>query len=218
MIGLASVVLGPEATQAPAAYDPGKTTTEHVVGQLIAEGNVWVFLLCFVSAAVVAPVSEEFLFRVLLQGWLEALEHRWRRRMPTLRRLIPRGVGPIVLASLVFARLHFRVGAPQLSADFLIFLLAGNAVASVLAMAFAVEWMRWRVGPRPPTWAGRRGIQRVTSSLVWRDSWPLPFPSMPCSVRSFPCFLRTLLPIRSRCSSLRLLWERSTTGRIASCR
>ena len=79
------------------------------MGQLIAEGNVWVFLLCVISAAVVAPISEEFLFRVLLQGWLEALEHRWRRQMPTLRRLIPRGTGPILLTSLLFARLHFRV-------------------------------------------------------------------------------------------------------------
>jgi membrane protease YdiL (CAAX protease family) len=143
---LASVVLGPEETQAPAAYGSGRSTTEHVVGQLIAEGNLWVLLLCGISAAVVAPVSEEFFFRVLLQGWLEALEHRGRRLMPALRRLMPRGSGPIVLTSLLFARLHFRVEAPQLSARFLIVLLASDAIARLAALAFAVGWLRGSVG------------------------------------------------------------------------
>jgi len=146
LIELAGVVLGSHAIQAPAAYVPGESTTEHMVGQLIPEGSVWVFLLCGISAVLVAPLSEEFLFRVLLQGWLEALEHRGRRKMATLRRLIPRGAGPILLTAFLFARLHFRVEGPPLSPDFLIFLLAGDAAARLLAMAFAVGWMRWRAG------------------------------------------------------------------------
>jgi membrane protease YdiL (CAAX protease family) len=146
IIASAVVFLGPEATRAPAIYDATGAKTEHVVAQLMSEGNVWALLLCVVSAAIVAPISEEFFFRVLLQGGLEAWQHRWRRQMPTLRRLFPGGLGPIMFTSLLFARLHFRVAAPQFNVRFLMFLLAGDAVARVLALAFAVGWMRWRVG------------------------------------------------------------------------
>jgi membrane protease YdiL (CAAX protease family) len=145
-IELSSVILGPEAAQGSAVHGPGESTTEHIVGQLIAKGNVWVLLLCGISATIVAPVSEEFFFRVLLQGWLEAVQHRWRRQILTLRRLVPNGAGPIVLTSLLFARMHFRVDAPQFSARFLIALLAGDAIARLLALAFAVGWLRGHVG------------------------------------------------------------------------
>ena len=218
LIELAGVVLGPRAMQAPAAYGPGESTTEHMVGQLIAEGNVWVFLLCGISAAVVAPVSEEFLFRVLLQGWLEALEHRWRRKMATLRRLIPRGVGPILLTSLLFARLHFRVErAAGRAPDFLIFLLAGDAVARLLAMAFAVGWLRWRVGATAADlgWTPGNTKGDIRLGLAGFVAVAVPVYAMQCCT-SFPCFPSTLPPIRFRCSSSPLPWGRYTTGRTAS--
>ena len=48
--------------------------SEHPVATLLTENpNPMVLLLCVISAVVVAPVAEEFLFRVVLQGWLEAL-------------------------------------------------------------------------------------------------------------------------------------------------
>jgi membrane protease YdiL (CAAX protease family) len=158
MVGLAGVVLGSGGTQSPAVYGSGESTTEHVVGQLIAQGNVWVLLLCGISAVVVAPITEEFLFRVLLQGWLEALRRRLRRQMPTLWRLIPNGAGPIVLTSVLFASMHFRVETPQINADYLVVLLAGDAVARVLTLAFAVVLLRWRVGATAADlgWAPRK--------------------------------------------------------------
>ncbi len=87
--GLAAAVLGPTAVRPPDAYDTDKAGTEHAVAQVMDQGGGWVVLLCAVSVVAVAPVVEEFLFRLLFQGWLEALEHRWRRRMPTLGRLLP---------------------------------------------------------------------------------------------------------------------------------
>jgi membrane protease YdiL (CAAX protease family) len=112
----------------------------------VNEGNAWVLLLCFLSAAVAAPLAEEFFFRVLLQGWMETVERRWRRFMPYLRRLMPIGMAPILLTSLLFARLHFRVDSPQMNLRFLVFLIGGNAVAQLLTIGFAVAWLRWRVG------------------------------------------------------------------------
>jgi membrane protease YdiL (CAAX protease family) len=145
VIALADACLGPAASRTPATYDATGSQAEHIVAQLIAEGNPWVFLLCIVSAGLVAPITEEFFFRVLLQGWLQALQHRWRRQMPTLRRLVPGGVGPIVLTSLLFARLHFRVDTPPINLRFLLFVLAGDAGARLLTSVFAVAWLRWHV-------------------------------------------------------------------------
>ena len=143
---LATTLLGPAALHPPAVHDASGTQTEHVVAQLIAQGNPWVLLLCFVSAGLVAPITEEFFFRVLMQGWLEAMRHRWRRQAPALRRLAPGGSGPIVLTSLLFAGLHFRVGAPQVDVRLLVFLLGGDAVARLLTVGFAVAWLRGRAG------------------------------------------------------------------------
>ena len=145
-IKLVSVLLGPGGMQPDAGLGADKSTTVHVVGQLIAEGNPWVLLLCGVSAILVAPATEEFFFRVLLQGWLEALQHRWRRHVPTLRRVLPLGVGPIVLTSIVFARMHFRVESPKYSAAFLVLLLAVDAVARLLSVVFAIVFLRLRAG------------------------------------------------------------------------
>ena len=142
-------------------------TSAHAVAQLMAENNIWVLLLCFLSAAVVAPVAEEFFFRVLLQGWLESREHRWRR-LAMWRRRIPRGILPIVLTALLFAAMHFRLSAPPIDARLLLLGLTSNAVASVLALAFAVEWLRRRVGASAADfgWAPRRMLGDVGLGLA----------------------------------------------------
>jgi membrane protease YdiL (CAAX protease family) len=160
-IELARMAVGPDAGQLPAMFDSGQTTVDHMIGRLVSEGSGWALLLCVVSAAIVAPLAEEFFFRVLLQGWLESLEHRWRRLVPTLRQRIPRGLGPILLTSLLFARMHFRVESPQINFRFLIFLLAGDSVARLLTLVAAVAWLHRRVGAtavdlgweRPKLWA-----------------------------------------------------------------
>jgi membrane protease YdiL (CAAX protease family) len=143
---LARTVLGPNASQSSTAYNPEQANAVHPLAQLVAEGNLWVLLLCAFSAAIAAPVVEEFLFRVLLQGWFEALEHRWRRQMPTLRRLVPRAAGPIVLASALFGAMHFRVAGPQMDERSLVAMLVGNVAVSLLTMVFAVGILRWRAG------------------------------------------------------------------------
>ena len=145
VVGLVRVALGPDAMQALATCGSGEIQNEHVVAQLMAGANGWVLLLCVISAALVAPVSEEFFFRVLLQGWFEALERRWRW-MPGLRRFVPRGVGPIVLVSLLFAAMHFRIGEPRACVPLLVFFLGTAAIGRLLTMVFAVGLLRWRVG------------------------------------------------------------------------
>ncbi len=143
---LAAKYLGPDALRAPAAFDADKESTTHFALQLMSEADVWVLLLCGISTVVVAPVVEEFLFRVVLQGWLEALESRHRRRMPTLRRLLPRAFMPITLTSLLFAMMHFRVEGPPPDKRFLLFMMIGGSAAGLVTAALAALALHWRVG------------------------------------------------------------------------
>ncbi|HVX61848.1 MAG TPA: CPBP family intramembrane glutamic endopeptidase [Pirellulales bacterium] len=50
---------------------------EHPIITLLKEHRQpWLLALCAFSAVIVAPLAEEFFFRVLLQGWLESLGER----------------------------------------------------------------------------------------------------------------------------------------------
>ncbi|MFW6125080.1 MAG: type II CAAX prenyl endopeptidase Rce1 family protein [Pirellulales bacterium] len=53
----------------------------HIVLRLVAEGGVLLLLVSVVSVVVVAPLAEEFFFRLALLGWLEKIERRWRRQL-----------------------------------------------------------------------------------------------------------------------------------------
>jgi len=56
---------------------------EHPILDLLKEDQTgWLFATAFISAVVVAPLIEEFFFRVILQGWFERVAHHrteWRR-------------------------------------------------------------------------------------------------------------------------------------------
>lgn len=165
---LAREYLGPDAMRAPSVYNPEEATTQHTLLQLINGGNVWVLLTCGFSAIVAAPIAEEFLFRVVLQGWLESLEHRYRRRMPTLRRWFPRAFLPVAVASFLFAMMHFRtVGAPM-NERLTVFLLAGNAVVGLLTLALTVGFLKWSRGATVADfgWSPRTFFRDVWLGLV----------------------------------------------------
>jgi membrane protease YdiL (CAAX protease family) len=186
---LAVQVLGQEATKVPTMYDANQAGNEHMVARLLAEGNPWILVLCAFSVAIVAPVAEEFLFRVMLQGWLESLEHRWRRRLPTLRRIVPRAFGPIVLTAFLFARLHFRVDSAPLKTSFLLFTMLGESVASLLTVAFAMILLRWNTGATP---ADLGWVRRELSGDILRGL--AAFAAVAAPIYAAQYYVSTLLP------------------------
>ncbi len=101
-------------------------------------------LVCVLSAVVVAPVVEEFLFRLLLQGWLERLEGRLRRAARLPARLV--GTAPVVASSLLFASMHYRRPAPLPDADSLLKFFVLNAAAQLAVLLFGVALLRLRCG------------------------------------------------------------------------
>ena len=77
------------------------------------------FLTALLTASVVAPLFEELVFRLLLQGWLEKVADR----QPELPESTRRG-GPILISSLLFALAHLSHG-PDPVALFLLALVLG---------------------------------------------------------------------------------------------
>jgi membrane protease YdiL (CAAX protease family) len=108
---------------------------EHPVMEMMKSRPDAVTYVCAgVAAVIVAPIVEEFIFRVVLQGWLEAHSLRVANKrlqfaasagdsqMPDSQmrwttvphedaaNLARPGAGPIVITSLVFALMHFEQG------------------------------------------------------------------------------------------------------------
>ncbi|MDY0167503.1 MAG: CPBP family glutamic-type intramembrane protease [Thermoguttaceae bacterium] len=145
-VGVVQWTLRPELTEPVPIYSAEDSDMAHAVLQAVATGHWWVLVLAAVAVVIVAPVAEEFLFRVLLQGWLEASVERWAPLLPNLRRLMPGASGPILLSSLLFAAAHFKVAGSPYHTDFLVAMMLGTTVAGVLAVCFGVVWLRFRVG------------------------------------------------------------------------
>jgi len=128
---------------APAAED---ADVHHPLVDLItADPGPVTWLLCILVAVVVAPLVEEFMYRVVLQGWLEAEERRTRRRIPELRRLAP-GVLPVVIVSTLFALRHFRTADAPMEPETLRQRMLLHAVSSLLAFGVAMWFLRIRSG------------------------------------------------------------------------
>jgi membrane protease YdiL (CAAX protease family) len=97
--------------------------SEHPLIKLTQDSsNVPVLLMATFVAVIVAPLFEEFVFRVVLQGWLETQQLKQRER----RGLEPGTPGwtPTVVVSLLFAGLHAGHG-PDPIAIFLLSLFLG---------------------------------------------------------------------------------------------
>ncbi|HVX11466.1 MAG TPA: CPBP family intramembrane glutamic endopeptidase [Pirellulales bacterium] len=102
--------------------DPWQIVDEQhpIIEALQQQPSGLLYSLAGLSAVVVAPLAEEFFFRVLLQGWLESLrlpaELRVERPADDGHR--PRPIA-IVVTSLLFASMHIGHGAAPLPLFFL---------------------------------------------------------------------------------------------------
>ncbi|MEZ6071203.1 MAG: JDVT-CTERM system glutamic-type intramembrane protease [Pirellulales bacterium] len=97
-------------------------TSHPIITSLENGGTLLAFAVATIVVVVAAPIVEEIVFRLVFQGWLEASEIRWRRRLPPLRRL-PRGHLPILASSTVFALVHFAAGPAPVALFFLALVL-----------------------------------------------------------------------------------------------
>lgn len=146
MAFLASTIAG-RLAGGEAALKAGeqKLQTAHPAEQLLSEGGWRAICLATFVAVVVAPLYEEFMFRVLLQGWLEAVWSRRRRTQRGLRRP-PRAWMPIVLPAVLFALMHVRFGRQPHSPRLLIALFLGQIAACLATLGAALVVLRLGAG------------------------------------------------------------------------
>jgi membrane protease YdiL (CAAX protease family) len=126
----------------PLADDQTKDLAHSVIVVLRESPNLATLLFCLLVAAVVAPVAEEIAFRLLFQGWLEAVETHERRWHALWRRLTP-GLTPIVVVAAIFAAGHFRTERPTPDIQSLVYTFAIDAAAKILALGVGI-WLIWR--------------------------------------------------------------------------
>jgi len=139
----------PNAAAQEASQEMEKT--QHPLIRLIVSGENPLFLvLALVAAVFIAPLTEEFFFRILLAGWLEARERRWRRLVPMLKHC-PRGAIPIVGSALPFALAHARGASEDFDVDQVLATTVGTIVGSLVA------------------WAVMIGVLRTAASASWQD-------------------------------------------------
>lgn len=120
--------------------------TAHPLARVLLESESgWAVLVCALTAVVIAPIIEELLFRLLLQGWLESVERRLRRRIRQLR-FVTAGMTAVTASSFLFAALHFREPSPVLDPDTLVFLICVRAIANLMTAGLVVCWLRFVTG------------------------------------------------------------------------
>ncbi len=140
MVGFAGMqVFDLEVPESPGQADALQLA--HQVERLIRQGGPGVVLLAALMAVVVAPVVEEFVFRLVFQGWLEKAERRLCRTS-RLRLGWMTGAAPIATSSLLFAAMHYREPEALGTVKWLVFLLACQAVGNLLTLAVGLFVLR----------------------------------------------------------------------------
>lgn len=118
-----------------------KEAVKHPISQLIRQSRTpSVFLIAFFSAVLAAPLTEEFFYRLLLQGWLEKASATARHVDPALRFIFPPGVFSVTMASVIFA-LNHAGPRRELDADYLFYSLLGLGIGNLLALTFSIVFL-----------------------------------------------------------------------------
>ena len=126
--------------------DRKTTDLDHpTIDLLRQDGSALTWLLCIVTVVLIAPVAEEFLFRLLLQGWLEAAESRYRRRVGRYWLRLA-GTGPVLAASILFAAMHYRTAVEPIEPDLLRKMLLAQGILNLIMVAYGIGLLRLCTG------------------------------------------------------------------------
>lgn len=103
-----------------------KRTHHQIFEFLNTNPSCWKFLFMLGYAALLGPFFEEFVFRLVLQGWLDAREREIHRGC--------RGNGwrSVLVTAILFSFLHFRSGSSSYPSEPLLLLIFSVTAASML--------------------------------------------------------------------------------------
>lgn len=137
-VRLATFGLGDENTK----YNVPRATTAHPLTQLIQRSTEQPIMLlaAFFSAVILAPVTEELLFRLVFQGWLQKRTAVVSTAFPKLGYPYLSGGVSIFVVSIVFAAMHGGQRTEQ-SLDVLYYGILGVATANLLTCFFVTLYL-----------------------------------------------------------------------------
>ncbi|MDO5579845.1 MAG: CPBP family intramembrane metalloprotease [Planctomycetia bacterium] len=119
-----------------------------ILVQIKSQGNYGlIFFLCFFTGVIAAPITEEFVFRVVLQGALEKYFHsaaNWGRSFYIKGRII----GTILIPALFFAFIHIRSSETASDPNALLAGILIMPFAHLFTMIFAICWLKLLYGAR----------------------------------------------------------------------
>lgn len=120
-----------EKTAATAAPLQADADLRHPIKRLLYDASgPAIILLCVAVAVIAAPVVEEFLFRLVVQGWLEKMDRATG------------GLFAVVAVALGFCAIHFRGTEPTPDPNVLACAMLGGLVANLLTFAAGLLWLR----------------------------------------------------------------------------
>ena len=125
----------PDELQQPLAANGD---TAHPVVRIVLEGNAALIALAGFVAIIVAPLSEEFIFRLVLQGGLE--RSAMRSAQPAARTASL--TAALLLPAMLFALLHFREAGAARTWQYYAAMLTARAVADLLLVGLGIVWLR----------------------------------------------------------------------------
>jgi membrane protease YdiL (CAAX protease family) len=137
-----------ESAEKPAAEEveqAKKLEMGHPAEDLLGSHDWRMIAAAMIAAVVVAPILEELLFRVVLQGWLESVWSHRRRLNPTLRDF-PFSWFPLLMPAALFALIHFRSGREPPSLNLMLYAFIAQIAASLLTLAVVIVVLRFGAG------------------------------------------------------------------------
>lgn len=115
---------------------------EHPIVQLAErDSSVWSLLLIACSAVIIAPLVEEFLFRGVIQGWLESVITEYQQDHPRAK---SRGrMFAVLISATWFAAMHIR---PPGTFQHLEILIPVNVASKTLFLLLVCGYLNWSTG------------------------------------------------------------------------
>ena len=142
---------------------------QHALVILMQKGAQYpiVIVVCLLAAVVVAPLTEELMFRVIMQCGIESTFRRESGNTALARRI------SIFLTALFFASIHFRTQQNQIDIDQLFKGMIGMIIARPLALLLVVGLLRFHyrvrwadLGLRDFRWIGRDALGALLLFLI----------------------------------------------------
>ena len=124
-----------------------------LIQDIVSSGRYEWLLIPFLAAVVVAPLVEEFIYRVLFQGYCEKLERQSRQHLRAegrargmiIKSPFPSGLFTVFMPALVFAAVHYRPeGDSAMTVEFLLPMMLVLGVSNTITLICAIIYLKLR--------------------------------------------------------------------------